>query len=195
MAYTYVSAQVRATRQTVEWTSADLSQVPLNTILQAYYQVSIELANPFDPANTYLTSATLEQIAPPDIPSPTLSAWLVSIGHGAIPTIAQAPLTNTTPVGYADAWQAGYVANLTNMDASPDSDATPSSLNDLLVTKAGLDMSSMSDYLLTTVNGYLHLSGGSVNGLYVKDGGKTGRIANDNHLGIFSFINLSLIHI
>jgi hypothetical protein len=193
MAYTYVSAMVRATRQTVEWTAANLSQVPLNTIIQDYYEVSIELSNPFDPANTYLTTATLQQVMPQAIPSPTLLAWLTSLGNQALPTIATAPSTTTTPVRYADGWQAGWVANLTDMTAAPDAVMPDGAKNDLLLTKSGLDMASMSNYVLVTVNGYLHLSGGSINGLYVKDGGTTMRIANDNHFGIFSFLPVGTV--
>jgi len=193
MAYSYVSAVVRATRQTVQWQAVDLSLVPLNTILRDYYQVAIELSNPIDPSNSYLTTALLQQVAPMVIPSPTLTAWLTSLGNQALPTTTQAPLVTTTPVQYADAWQAGFVANLTDIDAAPGAPLTASALDDLLLTKAGLDMMSMSNYLLTTVNGYLHLSGGSLNGLYVIDGGKTGRIANDNHVGIMDFLSVGKV--
>jgi hypothetical protein len=193
MAYTYVSAMVRATRQSVEWTAANLSQVPLNSIIQDYYEVSIELSNPFDPAPTYLTTATLQQVMPQSIPSPTLAAWLISLGNEALPTIATAPSTTTTPVRYADGWQAGWVAKLTDMYAAPDAPLPDGAKNDLLLTKTGLDMASMSNYVLVSVNGYLHLSGGSLNGLYVKDGGKTMRIANDNHFGIFSFLPIGTV--
>jgi hypothetical protein len=193
MAYTYVSAVARATRQTVQWEAVNLSQVPLNTILQDYYEVSIELSNPFDPANTYLTTSTLQQVAPAVIPSPTLTAWLVSLGNSALPTIAQAPQTTTSPVLYADAWQAGFVANLTDINAAPDAQIPPSGMDDLLLTKPGLDMANMSNYILTTVNGHLHLSGGSINGLYVIDGGKSGRIANNNHVGILDFLNVGTV--
>jgi hypothetical protein len=193
MAYTYVSAQVRATRQTVQWTTVDLSQVPINTILQDYYEVSIELSNPFDSSNTYLTTSILQTIQPMVIPSPTLTAWLASLGSEALPTITTAPATTTSPVTFSDAWQAGFVTNLANMLAAPDATLPDADLPDLLMTKAGLDMANMSAYLLVTVNGFLHLSGGSVNGLYVKDGGTTARISNNNHIGILDFLNVGSV--
>lgn len=193
MSYSYVSAVTRATRQTVQWTATDLSQVPLNSILQDYYEVSIELSNPFDATNTYLTTDILQSVMPQTIPSPTLSAWLTSLGSHSLPTTTTAPLTTTTPVLYSDAWQAGYVAVLTDMNASPDAALPDGAKDDLLLTKAGLDMASMSNYLLTTINGYLHLSGGSINGLYVKDGGKSQRIYNDNHVGVMSFYQIGTV--
>jgi hypothetical protein len=193
MAYTYVSAMVRLNRQTAQWSAVNVSQMPINTILQTYYEVSIELSNPFDSANTYLTSQTLANIQPLEIPSPTLVSWLASLGNKALPTIATAPSTTTTPVRYSDGWEAGWVANLTDMNAALDTELPPSAMNDLILTKAGIDPANMANYVLTTVNGYLHLSGGGLNGIYVKDGGKSLRIANKNRFGIMSFLNVGAV--
>lgn len=188
MAYTYVTAVARATRETVQWSTVDLSEVPLNQIIQDYYAVSIQLSNPFTAFNTFLTTDTLMQVMPKDIPAPTLSAWLASLGDSALPTIAEAPTTTTTPVLYSDGWEAGWNAVLTDSNAAPDAVLPAGAMNDLLLTLPGLDMASMSNYILVSVNGYMHLSWGSINGLYVKDGGKTMRNANNNHFGIFNFL-------
>ena len=45
----------------------------------------------------------------------------------------------------------------------------------------------MSRYCLISVNGLLHKADGSVNGLYVRDGAKSSRIANKTNVGIISF--------
>lgn len=193
MAYTYVSAMVRPNRQTAQWSAVDVSTLSINTILQTYYEVSIELANTFDPANTYLTSSTLAQVQPKQIPSPTLAAWLASLGNRALPTIATAPATVTAPVRYVDGWQGGWVANLTDMHGAIDSELPDSAKNDLLLTKGGLDPANMANYMLVTVNGLLHLSGGGLNGIYVKDGGKSLRLANTNRFGIFDFLPVGAV--
>lgn len=193
MAYTYVSAMVRPNRQTAQWSAVDVSAMSINTLLQTYYEVSIELSNPFDPANTYLTSSTLAQIQPKQIPSPTLVSWLTSLGNKAIPTVANAPATATAPVRYVDGWQGGWVANLTDMNASIQSALPNSAKNDLLLTKGGLDPANLANYMLVTVNGFLHLSGGGMNGIYVKDGGKSLRLANTNRFGIFDFLPVGAV--
>lgn len=193
MAYTYVSAVVRTNRQTAQWSAVDVSHLSINTILQTYYEVSIELSNPFDPANTYLTSTTLAQIQPKQIPSPTLVSWLASLGNKALPTIAEPPATTTSPVNYVDGWQGGWIANLTDMNAAIDSELPPSALNDLILTKGGIDPANMANYVMVTVNGLLHLSGGGLNGIYVKDGGKSLRIANTNRFGILDFLSVGVV--
>jgi hypothetical protein len=188
MTYQYVSAVTRATRQDADWVATDLSQVQINDILNNYYQVSILLNNQFDPSPDYLTTDLLRSQAPMSIPSPTLAAWLASLGNAALTTSSLAPSTKTVPVRYADAWQAGYSANLSSIARSPSSSVTPSALDDLLLTKPGLDMSSMGNYLLATVNGYLHRCVGSVDGLYVIGGGISNRISGNNHVGLLSFL-------
>ncbi len=193
MSYTYVTAVVRTSRTDPTWVTTDLSQTPLNTILSAYYQAVITLTNSFDLTNTYLTSAALATVAPPAMPSPTLTSWLASLGNASLPTTTTPPSTTTIPVGYSDAWQAGFVANLGSVNRSTTTTLTASGMDDVLLTKAGLDMSVMSDYMLTTVNGYLHPTVGSISGLYILGGGISNRICGDNHVGILSFLNIGKI--
>lgn len=193
MAYTYVSALVRANRQTAQWSAVDVSALPINTLLQTYYAVSIKLANAFDATPTYLTSATLAQIQPKQIPSPTLTQWLASLGNQTLPTIAEPPATVTNPVRYVDGWQGGWVANLSDANAALDTPVPNAAKNDLLLTKAGIDPANMANYVLTTVNGLLHLSGGGLNGITVKDGGKSLRLANTNRFGILDFLPIGAV--
>lgn len=193
MAYTYSSAFVRASRDSVEWVHTDLSQVKLNDILNNYKDIYIVLTNPVVSGPLYLTRTGLESVMPPAIPEPTLTAWLVSIGNMTLPTQALPPASVVTPVGYADAWQAGYKAVLSDHTRAPDTQLPNAAKPDLLLTKAGVDLYAMAKYLLVTVNGFLHPTSGSVNGLYVLGGGTSGKKANDNHVGVLSFLNVGAI--
>lgn len=193
MSYHYVSAVTRARREDIDWVPTDLTQVRINDLFTSYFQVCLTLRNAVDATDSYLTTDALRTVAPLAMPSPTVAAWLASLGNQMLPTTTTPPALALAPVGYSDLWQAGYHADLASRSRSPQSQATASSLDDLLITKPGLDMASMSQYLLTTVNGYLHRSEGSINGLYAVDGGKSHRVSGNNHAGILSFLNIGPI--
>lgn len=193
MSYQYVSAVTRARREDVDWIATDLSQTRINDILSQYYQVCLTLSNPVDVGFSYLSTEALQALAPLQMPGPTLTDWLVSLGDAALPTTTTPPALTLAPVGYSDLWQAGYGIQLASRFRNPQTQATASSLDDLLVTKPGLDMASMSQYLLTTVNGYLHRSEGSIDGLYIVDGGKSHRVSGNNQAGILSFLGVGPI--
>lgn len=193
MSYHYVSAVTRTHREDIDWVSTDLSQVKINDIFDKYYQACLTLSNPVDDAVSYLTSEALRSVAPLQMPAPTVAEWLASLDNQTLPTVSTMPLLALSPVGYSDIWQAGYGVNLASRFRNPNTQATASSLDDLLVTKPGLDMVSMSQYLLTTVNGYMHRSEGSVDGLYIVDGGKSHRVSGNNHAGVLSFLTVGTV--
>lgn len=189
MAYTVVSALTRQTRTDPTWTNATLGDISIRVILNSYYALSIALTNPFEEGTRYLDKALLYQQAPATIPSTqTLNEWLASLGNQALITNDTPPPTTPVSVQYADAWQAGYTIERGDIARNPNTQASPASLPDLCITKAGLDMVSMSNYLLVSVNGYLHRTVGTVNGLYAIGGGKTHDISNENYCGVFSFL-------
>jgi hypothetical protein len=194
MAYTYVSALARQGRTDPTWKPVDVGNVPITTIFASYYEISIQLSSPFIDGPVYLTKDLLWQQRPAQIPSSlTINQWLVSIGNQTLTTLSEAPATTPTPVRYSDAWQAGFDIALADIARNPQTQAAAASLPDLRLTKEGLDMVSMSNYLLVTVNGYLHRSVGTVNGLYALGGGLTHQISNENYCGIFSFLNVGKV--
>lgn len=193
MSYQYVSAITRPRREDVDWVPTDLSQTSIGDILTEYYQVCLTLRNTVDATDCFLTSQALQAVAPLQMPAPTLTDWLTSLGNTALPTAATPPAMNLSPVRYSDIWQAGYGVKLASRGRNVNTQAPAGSLDDLLVTKPGLDMVSMSSYLLTTVNGFLHRSEGSVDGLFIVDGGKSNRLAGNNQAGVLSFLSVGKV--
>lgn len=194
MAYTYVSALARQGRTDPTWVAVNLGDIAIATILATYYEFSITLTNPFVQGNVYLTKDLLwSQTAATIGSTQTLNQWLTALGNQALTTQSAPPGTTPTPVRYSDAWQAGYDIALADIARNPQTQAAAAALPDLLLTKSGLDMASMSNYLLVSVNGYLHRSVGTVNGLYVLGGGLTHEISNENYCGVFSFLNIGKV--
>ena len=53
--------------------------------------------------------------------------------------------------------------------------------------RAGVDFRAWGRFCLVTVNGFYHRCFGSLDGLYVVEGGRTGRVMNNDHVGVHSF--------
>lgn len=190
MTYQYVSAMTRSTRETVDWVATDLSQQTLMAILNNYFDVYIQLSDQISTGPLYLTKDGLRQAAPHQAPGPTLTAWLAGLGNASLPTVTEPPSITATPVEYADAWQAGWVGNLSDASKAVDYPGPDASKPDVLLSKTGIDPANMSQFVLTTINGYLHYSQGSPQGIYAMRGGVTARLSNDNHAGILSFLKV-----
>lgn len=194
MAYTYTSALARVSRTAPSWIPVEIGDLAIAATLTAYYDLIVTLHSPFLTGPCYLTKALLWDQAPRQIPGTiTLNQWLGSLGNTTLTTLASMPATTPTPVRYSDAWQAGYAIEKASIARNPNTQAAAASLPDLRLTKPGLDMVSMSNYLLVSVNGYLHRSVGTINGLYALGGGITHQLANDNYCGVFSFLNVGAV--
>ena len=194
MSYAYVSAKGRLSRDSAEWVDLDLGDVAIGVILETYYQVSIALSNSFTGLTGYLDRDGLLAQGPSTLPqTQTINEWLTALGFQTLLLSADAPSTTPTYVTYSDAFQSGFSANRSNISRHPGTSVSPDYLPDILMTKQGLDLASLSHYALVTVNGYLHRTVGSVDGLYVLNGGRTNDITKDATVGIMSFLPIGKV--
>ena len=123
----------------------------------------------------------------------TIPQWLVVNGNASLPTSTTLPSFALKYVRYNDAWRAGYTIEPIDRFRHDDAEIPYGEKNDLLMSKAGVDFQVHYRSALISVNGFVHRSGGSPSGLQVVDGGRTGRIANDNRIGIMSFLGIGTI--
>lgn len=193
MAYTYAGALARKRSIDALWTSVDLSNIDVNVMYQTYEKVYVTLTNPLYQNPVYLDMDTVRTLIPKSVPGTTIPIWLASLGSKALPTFTSAPSFKTYTVLFRDAWQAGYTIQPTDIDAALDTDIPVGALTDLLLTRAGTDYDYMYQNALVTVNGYIHRTGASPQGLYVEGGMSTARICRDNQVGVLSFENLGKV--
>lgn len=193
MAYTYQAARARLRQIDADWIDVDLSATPINDIFTQYAKVYITLTNPVLTGNQYLDMDLVRSRIPPSTKLVTIPQWLASIGNASLPTSAQEPQTTLIPARYADAWRAGYQIRAVQIGRHPDAELPPADKTDLLLTKGSLNFNQYWKYCMVTVNGLFHRIGGSNYGLYVLDGGKSRVVANDNQVGIMSFLNVGVL--
>lgn len=195
MAYTYTGAVARSKTLDAIWGPVDLSAVDINAIYATYSKAYITLTHPSLVNPVYLDMDTVRLLIGVYTGTKTLTQWLAANGNNTLPTITSIPQLNPKPVLYNDAWHAGYSIKPVDRTKHPDAELPFGAKNDLLLSKPGLDFRQWWRYVLVTVNGYFHRVGGSVDGLYVVDGGRTGRLANDNIVGIHSFREVGALEV
>lgn len=187
MSYQYLDAIARSKTQDNRWGQVDLSQVPLNAIYSDYSKVYLTLLHVPTNRTVYLDMDAVRELAGIDTRPRPLAGWLTGLGNQTLPTQSFLPQLKTYRMQYADAWRAGYDIRPVVIGRHPDSQINPGSRNDLLLQKDGVDFRQWGRYCLVTVNGMFHRVGTGPEGLYVIDGARSGRIANDNQIGIHSF--------
>lgn len=188
--YSYVKAIVKGRGRTGRWSPADLSNVPIQQLWGNYSRIWV-----------YLTHPTLPDVVALDLDlvrprmgsvgmSTTIPQWLATLGNQSLPTQTELPELNTKYAEYRDGLHAGYTTKPVHHTAHPDAVLPAGAKHDLLLNKPGLDAQYFTDYCLPTVNGLYHRPDASPDGVYVIDGARSGRIANQTLFGVLSFERL-----
>lgn len=187
MPYQYKGAVARSKSLDALWAPVDLSAMDINQIYATYSKVYITLRHTTQTVDVYLDMDTARTLIGVYTGSKTIPQWLTAVGNSALPTIVSLPQLNPKPVRYADAFRAGYHIKPVDRTRHPDADIPFGEKNDLLLSKHTVDFRQWGRHCLVTVNGYFHRVIGALEGLYVVDGGRTGRTGNDNRIGLHSF--------
>lgn len=188
MQYTLKAAIARLKGREASWSEVDLSTMDINQIYKTYSKVYLTLTHTAFPQDVYLDMDTARsQIGAYLGSTKTIPDWLVSNGNQTLPTISMLPDLLPNLVHYGDAWRAGYTIEPVDYTRHINAEIPHGDKNDLIVVKPGVDFMTHWRHCMVTVNGLFHRPFGSPQGLYVIDGGRSGRIANNNHVGILSF--------
>lgn len=184
--YQLVTAKVKATGSNGYWTDEDVSLKTIGQIFNDYRKAILYLTNDIILGTLYLDIEDMKTLGFIDV-NVTLSVWFTNIGNFALPTTTTPPDLSPKLVKFGDARKANYTIREIPANYHPDTETLESLKVDLLLTKPNIDYMAMARKCLISVNGLIHLSEGSVNGLVVRGGAKSSRIANKTQVGIISF--------
>lgn len=187
MAYTYVSAKLRARGKNTAFENVDISQMLMSDIFANYVDGYIKLTNPAFTAPKYVYLETLKKGAVPVRPALTFETWLASNANRTIPAANVEPTLTTTNILYSDAWRALYDIARVHPITHPSVPQPLGTRTDLMLSRDGGNIQDMADYLMVTVNGLFHLTDYHSVGLRVKKGGQSVELCNQNNVGLVSF--------
>lgn len=185
--YQYKAAKARSKGREATWKDVDLSAVDVNDLFRLHGKVILTLTHPSFDHDLYLDMDEARSYIPPSLHPRTIQNWLDALGSGSLPHHNSDAIIRERIVRYADVYRAGYQVLPVDRKRAWNAQIPKSEKNDLLLRRADIDFTQFWQYCMVSVNGLFHRVGGSPEGLYVAEGGRTGRVFNDNHLGLLSF--------
>lgn len=188
--YSLISAKSKKTN-TKQWEDIDISNINVVDLFLDYLKVLV-LVNV--PGSTEPEVMDLDQLKGefggyPD----TLSQLFIDIDDKALITSAGTLDIEKKYVKYADAFRAGYKIIPVTQTGSDDIILPKEDKTWLKLTKEDLDYGLFQDHALTLVNGFLHFSETSNQGIFIKDGMKSNFICQASTCGIMSFKDIGTI--
>lgn len=185
--YTYRSAHVKRTGTDVRWRPEDIRGMPAFSIFDNYYGVQITLEHTaLDGLVTVNLRDVIDRIRtlPENL---TIESWLSGLNGESLPHHAGGVVEKKGTVKFSTSISSGYKAELAFGGGDPRAEGPDSEKHDIMLTKNGVAYNDLYDRLLVTMNGFIHRHDVDVQGLYVKDGGRTWAKKLSNKIGLLDF--------
>lgn len=197
MSYQYLSAIGQPKAAGERWQSIDVSDMKFSDIFETYRQAKILIDHPSYETPRHLDLEDLRTLV--DNPNQVFVVWMANLGNQSLPVKEGHPEIHVGRVDHRDVWMAGFDVTATKMGTHPEIDWPIDERPDLLLCKEGIDYGDMYRNVLVSVNGLLHRTSYSQEGLYVIDGNYGALHGNQTQMGLtdfsdvgeLSFINLT----
>ena len=188
--YTHVKSLVKDLGRQGRWSEIDSSNITLMDLWEGYDTVYLILSHPSlsDVVMYDLTAARISINSTEYFK--TVSQWLIDNGIKTLNTVTEIPSIEPRYVTYGDAIQCGYNIRPIDRTVNISNELPLSELEDLWLTKEGLDYELFNKFGLVTVNGLIHLTDVGVYGVHVVDGHISKMVSNDTLVGIMNFSNV-----
>lgn len=189
--YQFISSIVEPINGDKNWSTIDISNVPLDVLYALYARVIVILSNPFLSENV---AVDLSYITPNIEGSPlTFNQFLIQNANKTLPALSNIPSLNLKYVEYIDGFKFSLKITPTNPNTSVTANQPQSDKQWLFLTKDKLDYDLFYNTHLVNVNGFFHLIDTDNTGIYVIDAMKTARRSNLNQIGVLDFSNIGNI--
>lgn len=188
--YTLVRSLCLGNSIGAQWETPNLSAAFLTSVYKAYKKIYLTLSHP---SVTELLHVDMNVLRG-DISgfTGTVSQWLTSIGSRTLPMIDSLPDGRMRYAKFANAVQAGYLLDQAVAGMNYDANYPLLSKTDIRMRRPqyGTQMKLLETHCLVTVNGFIHDTVATDTEAFVLGGATTGRMGNDNHVGIYSFVDI-----
>lgn len=173
-----------------QWEKPELSGVLLNSVLLEYKKFYLTLSHPASSNLIYVDMNQLRTSVSGFIG--TVSEWLSSLGSSSLPTVDTLPDSRVRCAKFANAVQSGYHLEIAQAGLNYHPNYPNISKSDIRITRHqfGTKMNLLDTHCLVTVNGFIHDCVGTETEAFILDGATTARMGNDNHVGVYSFLDI-----
>ena len=180
--FTYQNAYVK---EAGRWRQQDVIDQALIDLTQNYEAVVFTVTNPY---YDDLRAVALADIPPhynAQISQETPPEFFARVGNGSLPVTTDFPSLDIVYAPFQDAILSGYTVEPVNRTYNKAMGLPKAELQDLKITRAGVDYKQFFEECLVTVNGFFHRTNYTGESVNVVDGATSGFHANDNHVGIY----------
>lgn len=185
--YTLLYTLARTRGRTGRWAQVDLADMDVFKLWTDYSRLILVLSSPLYEEPLSLDLNEVRSRITKVMPGTTLNQWLAGLGNESLPTSTVVPKINPKYVTYRDAIAAGYSLAPVPPGVAYGNDYLISDAHDLRLWRDDVTPKDFYDNCLVEVNGLLHRVDYDSEANYIPEGGRTGRICNDNHVGILNF--------
>lgn len=190
--YNYVACISQTVGKRPKLVDDDISSMLLKTVLQTYSQNRVILSSPFLKKNVCLVLQDYYNEV--SAFNGTIVQWLASIGNRALTTSETLPNLTKKFALFNNVNEYWFTQKPTNIDSSLKREFSYADSDDVILMKDGVDYPKLFNCALFTVNGYLHRSSLSDDGIYLIDACKNAKVSNDVKTGVMTFHNVSTLN-
>lgn len=185
MSYTYLYAVAKPKAKGSRWIEKDISAWTFSELYTEYRDAKIAIDHPAFETDYYIELDDIRDMI--EDPDTRLIFWLSRLGNQSLPVVEDKLTLNHKVVECQDIWMSGFDVHATRMGTHPETEWTDSAATDLLLTKDDVDYKDAYRRLMVSVDGFIHRTSYSEDGLYVVDGAR-GRIdANQTSMSLIDF--------
>lgn len=188
--YTLVSAIGKSRTGAKRWEAVSIGDVPVNQIYDLYSKTWAELSNPLFAENVALDLDLIRDEFGGR--SFTFNELLASLDNRSLPTQDAMPELKPKFARWNQGFRADYTIQPVSPNHSPSTDVPDEDRTWLLMTntRRKVDYEKFYESCMVSICGYYHRIEGNEQGIWVHDGMKTGRKAEANDIGIWSFADV-----
>lgn len=168
------------------WQEVNLATTSVVQIFQSYRKVYLTLTAAFLTEPIFVDMESF--IVKYGQFTGTLADLFTDNGTQTLETIPEIPELNVKRAYFSDMFYSGYKVQL-----SEEAPYDKSSKIDLKITRPNTDVVELYDHGLFTVNGFFHYAERDNNFVYVRNGGNSMIRSGQNHIGLWSWLNVGKI--
>ncbi|QKE54330.1 virion structural protein [Salmonella phage vB_SalM_SA002] len=191
--YKYVACISQTKGSRPRLVNDDISAMQVADVVRSYTENRVIVTNTFLTKNVCLRLQ--DYYAELVAFSGTIGDWFSSLGNRALNTTDTLPNLTERHAKFSNLNAWWFNQKPTLIRSHPTTNYTFADAEDLLITKKGVDYKELFAKTLFTVNGYMHRSALSNDGIYILDACRDAWHANEVNTGALTFNNLSTLSI